>query len=269
LIRRLVKAQVDSVGLLGSTGTALYLSRDARRDAVETAVAEAGGALPVMVGVGALTTREVVLLARDAAVAGADALLLAPVSYTPLHEDEVYRHFATVADSVDLPICVYNNPGTTHFTIGPGLTARLSRVARIVAVKNPAPEADPAGELEILRGQVAAGFSVGVAVDWRATACLLAGADAWYSVLAGTLPELCRPIMQAVHRGDAAGAQSLHEGLRPFWALFQRHTSLRVMYAIANRLGLTAAQPPRPLLPLDDAACDEVATVLAEQGERA
>ena len=269
LVRRLADAGVDSIGLLGSTGTAPYLGRNARRDAVETAVAEANGATPVIVGIGALATRDVVLLAQDAAGAGADGLLLPPVSYTPLSEEEVYRHFASVADSVDLPICVYNNPGTTHFTISPSLTARLSRVARIKAVKNPAPEGDPAPEIAALRALAAPGFSVGVSVDWRASACLLAGADAWYSVLAGTLPALCTPILRAVRDGDAARAASLNAALQPVWILFQRHTSLRTVYAMANFLGLSEAQPPRPILPLDTAARQQVAAVLAGLGVEA
>jgi 4-hydroxy-tetrahydrodipicolinate synthase len=266
LIRRLVDAGVDSIGLLGSTGSAPYLSRSARRAAVETAVAEAAGATPIIVGIGALATREVIDLARDAARAGAAGLLLAPISYTPLTDEEVYRHFATVAASVDLPLCVYNNPGTTHFTIAPALTARLSRVARIVAVKNPAPEADPAAEISALRRDAAAGFSVGVSVDWRATAGLLAGADAWYSVLAGTLPHVCTPIMQAIRDGDAVRAEALNRGLQPVWALFQRHSSLRVAYALANLLGLTDARPPRPILPLDEPAHAACASVLAGLG---
>jgi 4-hydroxy-tetrahydrodipicolinate synthase len=266
LIRRLVDAGVDSIGLLGSTGTAPYLSRSARRDAVDTAVAEANGATPIMVGIGALTTREVIHLARDAAEAGADGLLLAPISYLPLTEEEVYRHFATVADSVVLPLCLYNNPGTTHFTISAALAARLSRVARIVAVKNPAPETDAAEEIAALRRLAAPGFSVGVSVDWRAAACMLAGADAWYSVLAGTLPALCTPIMLAIRDGDAARAAALNAALQPVWSLFQRHTSLRTVYTIANLLGLSDAQPPRPILKLDAGARQEVATVLASLG---
>ena len=79
-------------------------------------------------------------LARDAASEGADALLLAPVSYTPLTEEEVYQHFAAVAEATDLPLCVYNNPGTTHFTFSDALLERLAAVPNIKAVKMPLPK---------------------------------------------------------------------------------------------------------------------------------
>jgi hypothetical protein len=142
LVRRLVASGVDSIGVLGSTGSAPYFSRAERRRTIECGVDEAAGRLPVMAGIGALRTSEAVCLGQDAAAIGADAVLLAPVSYTPLTEEEVFRHVAAVADAVDLPLCLYHNPGTTNFTFTPALIGRLSRVARIVAVKTPAP--DPA-----------------------------------------------------------------------------------------------------------------------------
>ena len=109
----LIAAQVDSIGLLGSTGTYAYLARDERRRAVEVAVDAAAGRIPILVGVGALRTDEVVRLAQDARGAEATAGLLAPVSYTPLTDDEVFEHFAVVARESGLPLCIYDNPSTT------------------------------------------------------------------------------------------------------------------------------------------------------------
>jgi Dihydrodipicolinate synthetase family len=137
LVARLCAAKVDSIGLLGSTGTYAYLSRSERRRAMEAALDEVGGQAPILVGVGALRTDEAVRLAQDAKAAGAAAGLLAPVSYTPLTEDEVFEHFATVARESGLPLCIYDNPGTTHFRFSPALIGRLSRLPEIIAVKSP------------------------------------------------------------------------------------------------------------------------------------
>ena len=165
LVARLAAAGVDSVGLLGTTGSYPYLARDERRRAIDAAMEELGGRVPLLVGVGALRTDAAVAVARDARDAGADAGLLAPVSYTPLLDDEVAAHFEAVA-SVGLPVCIYNNPGTTHFTFSPALTARLSRVPGIGAVKNPAPEAaHVAADIAGLRAACAPGFRVGYAID--------------------------------------------------------------------------------------------------------
>jgi 4-hydroxy-tetrahydrodipicolinate synthase len=248
LITRLAEAPIGSIGVLGSTGTYAYLTRVARRRAVETAVEAAAGRVPVMVGIGALRTDEAVALGQDARAAGADAVLLAPMSYTPLTDDEVFTHFATVAHAVGLPLCIYNNPGTTHFTIGEALLARLSRVDHIVAAKNPA----PATNLTALRGATPAGFLLGYAVDWLAAEALRAGADAWYSVAAGLFPELCAEI--------AAGAPSAR--MQPLWDAFQAYGSLRVVYAAARLLQLTDAAPPLPILPLEGAALEQVRQAL-------
>src|SRR5215216_4727514 len=91
LVARLVAAKVDSIGLLGSTGTYAYLLRSERRRALDAALEETAGQVPILVGVGALRTDEAVRLPQDAKAVGAAAGLLAPVSYTPLTEDEVFE----------------------------------------------------------------------------------------------------------------------------------------------------------------------------------
>src|SRR4051812_31430873 len=139
LVQRLAAAEGDSVGLLGSTGTYAYLTRAERRRAVEAAAGCLGGRGPLLVGGGALRAGDAQDLARDAAAAGAAGLLLAPVSYTPLTEEEVFQHFVAVARATNLPLCIYNNPATTHFAFSDALVERLAKVPGITAVKNPTP----------------------------------------------------------------------------------------------------------------------------------
>ncbi len=225
LLGRLTEAGVPSIGVLGSTGTYAYLTQTERRMAVEAAVDQVGGRASVLVGIGALRTDEAVQLGRDARETGADGVLLAPLSYTPLTEDEVFTHFVTVAEAVGLPLCVYDNPGTTHFTFRPELVARLSRVANIVAVKTPAPEpvALPAS-LGELRACTSPGFSVGHSVDWKAAEALLAGGDAWYSVVAGLFPAACLSLAKAAQAGDGSETRALDARLQPLWDLFVEHS---------------------------------------------
>lgn len=263
LVGRLVAAKVDSIGLLGSTGTYAYRTRSERRRTVETAVEEAGGRAPVVAGIGALTTREAVMLARDARSAGAAAGLLAPVSYTPLADDEVFAHFETLARQGRLPIVVYDNPGTTHFSFTPQLIGRLSGVEGIVAVKRPAGAGRQSAEdLTALRAGTAPGFSIGYSGDWNAAEAMIAGADAWYGVLAGLFPEACLAIVEAVRRGDAAEARRLDAALAPLWDLFRRHSSLRVVYALAGLFDICRSEPPKPILPLPGPAMREVEAAL-------
>ncbi len=265
LLAPLVAADVDSIGLLGSTGSYPYLDREQRRRAVEAAVDEVGGRVPILVGVGALRTDDAVRLAQDAAAIGATAGLLAPVSYTPLTEDEVFEHFATVALDSRLPLCIYDNPATTHFAVTPGLVERLSHLPGVEAAKSPAPAAELVAEhLASLRGRVPADFSLGYSVDWNATEALIAGGDAWYSVAAGLFPQSCQAILRAVRGGEVGEARRLNAELEPLWDLFRTFSSLRVMFAAADLLGLCRAEPPRPILPLGGPALQKVADVLEQ-----
>ena len=262
LVGRLAAAGVGSIGVLGSTGAYPYLSRDERRQAVEIA-RSAAGKTPLLVGVGAMTSREAVDCARDAAAAGAAALLLAPVSYWPLLDDEVFALFEAVADASDVPVCVYNNPVTTHFTVRPALLSRLAIIPNVVAVKNPAPAREMVAEAHAAyRAAVGPDFSLGYSADINAAEALIAGGTTWYSVAAGTLPKPFVAICRAIAAGDAEEARRLNADLEPLWALFRELTSFRVVHAAVNILGLSDHQPPRPVLPLDDAAKRRVAQVI-------
>jgi 4-hydroxy-tetrahydrodipicolinate synthase len=206
-------------------------------------------------------------LARDAQAAGANGLLLAPVSYTPLTDEEVFQHFAAVAGASGLPLCIYNNPSTTNFTFSDELVARLSKVSGIVAVKNPAPPPTEAkAKVDATRALLPTDFDLGYSGDWHSAEAVLAGGVAWYSVIGGLLPQPSLALMRAAQAGDAAEVQRLNAAFGSLWDLFKQHGSLRVVYAAANLLGLTEAQPPRPILPLGAAEQEPIRRALAALG---
>jgi len=250
ILRRIADGGADSVGLLGSTGTYMFLDREERRRATAIAV-EAMGATPVIVGVGALRTDDARRLAKDAAAEGAAGLLLAPVSYTPLTEAEVFRHFAAVAEATDTPIVIYNNPSTTNFTFSPTLVARLAEaIPSIAAIKLPLPKGDIGQDLKNYR-EAAPRLTIGYSGDWGCKDGLLAGADAWFSVAGGLFTRRAAALTAAARRGHRDEADRLDAAFAPLWEVFKLTGGMRAMYAAANQLGLTAAQPPLPILPLD------------------
>lgn len=254
LVDRLAGAGVDSIGVLGSTGTYAYLDRDQRNRAAVAAVEAASGRVPVVVGVGALRTSWTCELAAAAERAGASGLLLAPMSYAKLTEREVADHFKAAAGSTALPLCIYNNPGTTNFTFSHGLIAALSHVDGIAAVKMPPLESgDYAGEIAGLRASAPEDFRIGYSGDWCAAPAFLAGADAWHSVIAGILPAPALRLARAARNGDQTETARLQAAFAPMWSLFQQHGSLRLIYGIAEVLGLPAGRPPLPLQALTDA----------------
>ncbi len=269
LVARIIDGKANSIGLLGSTGIYAYLSREERRRAVSAAVEAANGQIPIIAGISALRTDDTQALARDAASAGADALLLAPVSYMPLSEDEVFEHYATVAAATDLPLVIYNNPTTTHFTFSEALLARLSKIDTIKAVKMPATkDLAFASEIAALRAKTPKDFAIGYSVDWHCAKALLAGADAWYSVVGGLLPHPAAALTKAALAKNEAETARIDAMFEPLWTLFRTHGSLRVMHAAANLLGLTKARPPRPILPLAEKFLPEVEKAIAALPER-
>ena len=257
---RLKVADVGSVCLLGSTGTYAYLSRPERRRAIEAAVEGLACCLPLIVGVGAIRTDEACSLARDASIAGANALLLAPVSYTPLTQEEAFQHYQAVAAATDLPLCIYNNPGTTHFTFSLDLLERLANVPGIAAVKMPLPvHGNISNDLLRLRNALPDNFAIGYSGDWGCAEALLAGADTWYSVVAGLFPGIAVQLTRAAQAGRTDEVHLLDARLTPLWDLFKEYGSLRVIYAAAKQLGLTTCDAPRPILPLGKGEARRVA----------
>lgn len=271
LVERLAAAGVDSITALGSTGSYPYLNR-AERDRVARLAVEHAGEIPVFVGVGALRTRDVLDLAEDAQRAGASGVLLAPVSYQALTAEEVFGLYADVTAELSVPLVVYDNPGTTHFTFTDELYARIAELGNVASIKIPGVPAAPSAAAERVRGLRAllpSSVTVGVSGDPLAATGLNAGCDAWYSVVAGTVPEPALAITRAAQAGDAATAVAESERLQPLWELFTRHGSLRVVSAIAELLGLVGhPNLPRPLrgLPDDDRAA--VAGVVEQLGLR-
>lgn len=269
LVARLAAAGVNSVGALGSTGGYAYLTREERAHALKIAV-EAADGTPVMAGIGALRTSHVLALAEDAQKAGASAVLLAPMTYQPLTEDEVFGLYEDVTRELSVPLCVYDNPGTTHVHISDELHGRIAQLPNVGSIKIPGVPDDPAQaktRIDALRALIPDTVTIGVSGDWMAVRGLNAGCDAWYSVIGGTFPVTALALTRTAQAGHAGPAADMSDALEPLWALFRRHGSLRVMSAAASHLGLTGEPNlPRPLRALDEAARQDVAEVLNALG---
>lgn len=266
LVERLHEAGVDSITALGSTGSYAYLSLEERSRVARLAV-EHAGSTPVIVGIGALRTSDVLANAENAERAGASGLLLAPMAYQPLTEHDVFELFRTVTAHSSLPVVVYDNPGTTHFTFSTELYGRIAALPRIASIKIPGVPDDPGQARERvreIRAAVPASVTIGVSGDARAAAGLAAGCDAWYSVIGGTLPALALRITRAVQEGRSADALAEFERLAPLWDLFTEFGgSIRVVAAIAEQLGLAGRSClPLPLQGLTEDQRKRVAGVL-------
>lgn len=258
IIESLARTPVASITALGSTGSYAYLTAAERATAVRIAVDNAGST-PVFAGIGATRTRDVVENAASAAGAGARGLLLAPVSYQPLADDEVFGLFRDVAMSTDLPIVVYDNPRTTGYAFTPEMYARVSELPGVASLKVPGRPRDEARELlQRIRSLVPEHVTVCFSGDSFAADCRAAGYDGWYSVLAGTLPEPALATWES-------GADNT---LQPLWDLYAEvGGGLRVMAAIAEQYGWAAPGClPRPLIGLTDEQRGRLVRILESVG---
>jgi 4-hydroxy-tetrahydrodipicolinate synthase len=257
LLKRLTSARVDSIGVLGSTGSYTYLNREERLRVTQLAVEYAEG-IPVMVGIGALRTRDVLQLAEDAQRAGADGVLLAPVSYQQLNEDEVFSLYETVANSLSIPMCVYDNPGTTHFQFSDELHGKIASLKSVRSIKIPGVPEDVFSakrRIEQLRAHIPPDVTIGISGDPSAAVGLNAGCEAWYSVLGGLYPEACLKITRAAFAGRSVVSERHSAQLAPLWRMFQKYGSLRVVAAMAEMQGLI----DNPSLPLPLKGLNEIA----------
>ena len=270
LVQRLATGGVDSITALGSTGSYVYLTAEERARVAHLAVEHSDGT-PVVVGIGALRTSQVLAHADDAARAGAAGLLLAPVSYQPLSDDDVFELFRAVTEHTDLPVIVYDNPGTTHFAFSLELYERLAQLPGIASIKIPGVPAHPdeaRAHVERIRAILPERVTIGVSGDAVAAAGLNAGCDAWYSVIGGILPEPALRLARAAQAGRAADAVAESERFAPLWQLFASlGGSFRVVAAIAEQLGhATRSCIPLPLQGLGDAERARVADALTRIG---
>lgn len=229
------------------------------------------GTTPVFVGVSDLRTSHVLAHLEAAEAAGAAGVLLAPMTYQPLTEDDVFELFRTVTDHTDLPVIVYDNPGTTHVTFTAAMYADIARLPGIASIKIPGVPAEPEQarkHIAALRDLVPDHVTIGVSGDAHAARGLNAGCDAWYSVVGGTLPQPALRITRAAQQLRPEDAITESDRLAPLWALFAEFGgSLRVIAAVAERLGLVPDRClPLPLLGLSDAQRARVAAVLDELG---
>ena len=270
VVERLAQAKVDSIGVLGSTGSYAYLSVEERARVAKLSVESAAG-VPVVVGIGALRTRDVLTNAERAQQAGASGLLLAPVSYQKLTDDDVFNLFSTVSRAISVPLCVYDNPGTTHFTFSDELHGRFAELPQVRSIKIPPVSTDledAKARVVRLRALIPSDVTIGISGDPAAATGLLAGCEAWYSVIGGLYPELALTLARAAQAGDAEQAQARSDALAPLWALYNEYGgSLRVAATIAELTGRASAPClPQPLNTLQGEARQKVAAVVEALG---
>lgn len=255
LVESAIAAGASSIGVLGSTGGFAYMPRSARKRIARTAVEVADGRVPVIVGVGALSTAEVLANLAEAESVGATGALLQPMAYQPLQFEEIFGLYKDASSASNIPIWVYNNPATTGHRFSVEELAKLGRLSGVAGFKDRgANAADVKDRIQKITAELpqrtAKRLDWGFSGDGLGAQILLAGASTWHSALAGVLPEICVAITTAAAADRAPEARSLQRQLTPLSVIVRQYGGIRTTHTIAELLGLESGALPKPLLPL-------------------
>jgi 1-pyrroline-4-hydroxy-2-carboxylate deaminase len=243
----------------GTVGEGGSLSREERREVIETVVAAAGGA-PVCAGVSAPTAEQAAEYARDAAAAGADGAMVLPPLLYRADERELLEFFASVARATDLPLLVYNNPLGSGSDLEPELLATLARaVPMISAFKETSGDARRIAELVNLCPDI----DVLVGGDDWALEGLCAGAVGWVSGVADVLPAQSVRLFDLCAAGELTSARELYAELLPLARLDMKPKLVQYFKAALDELGIGGGSCRPPRLPLTESELDEVRRAVA------
>ena len=246
----------------GTTGESPTLSHDEHERVIAAVIERAAGRARVLAGTGSNATSEAVRLTRFAAGAGADgALLVAPYYNRPTQEG-LYAHFARVAESVDLPLVLYNIPARTGRNVEPETIERLSRIGRIVAVK------EASGSLDQVSDLIARTDLTILSGDDSLTLPMLAvGAEGVVSVVANLVPRDVIALVDAFDRGELAEARRLRARLFPLCRdLLGIATSPSPVKLAMALLGRGNGELRLPLCPPDQKGRDALRQSLVRYG---
>jgi 4-hydroxy-tetrahydrodipicolinate synthase len=245
-IEFLVDGGVSGVVPCGTTGEAATLSINEHEKVIEYAVEFSS--VPVVAGTGSNNTTEALELTKFAQDAGADAVLLITPYYNKPNDSGMLKHFMTIAESVDIPIIIYNVPSRTGINLKPELTAKLAKVNNIVGIKEASGSLDQVTRIiELTKGE---DFAVLSGDDGLTLPILSIGGTGVISVVANVAPKLVVSMVEAFRNGDWEKARELHLTLAPLIrAMFLETNPIPVKKAV-ELIGLPAGNLRLPLAPI-------------------
>ncbi len=249
-LQQQVEFQIESGTIclcpVGTTGESPTLSHPEHEQVIAAVVEAAVGRIKVMPGTGSNSTDEALRLTRWAAETGADAALVVAPYYNKPTQEGFYQHFKTLAEAVEVPICVYNIPGRTGKNIEPETIARMAEVPNITMVKEATGSMDQASQilattdLTVLSG------------DDSLTLPLMAiGARGVISVVGNIVPKDMIALVDAFESGDMTGARTWHHKLFPLCRdMLGLSTNPIPIKAAMKLLGRDTGELRMPMTPL-------------------
>jgi 4-hydroxy-tetrahydrodipicolinate synthase len=260
-----VAAGTTCVCPVGTTGECPTISHAEHERVISAVVEAAAGRIKVMAGSGSNSTDEALRLTRWAAHAGADAALVVTPYYNRPTQEGIFQHFKTLAQAVDIPICVYNIPSRTGKNIEPDTIVRLAELPNITMVKEATGSLDQASQI------IAATDLTVLSGDDSLTLPLLSiGARGVVSVVGNIFPKDVIALLSAFESGNIAEAQRLHYKLFPLCRdMLGLSTNPIPIKAAMQMLGRDTGDLRMPLLRLTAAEEAKLRATLVKYGAMA
>ncbi len=258
-----IAERTDAIVIVGTTGESPTVSVNEHCELIRLCVDHVAGRIPVIAGTGGNSTSEAIELTTYAKSVGANASLQVVPYYNRPTQEGMFQHFKKIAESVDLPVILYNVPGRTVADMSNETIVRLAAVPGIVGVK------DATGNLargtELLRA-VPKSFAVYSGDDATAMALMLCGGQGNISVTANIAPRAMHDLCVAAMEGRIADAVAINNKLIPLHnRLFVEPNPVPVKWALAQ-MGRIEAGIRLPLVPLGNAHHEAVRSALHESG---
>jgi 4-hydroxy-tetrahydrodipicolinate synthase len=247
---------------VGTTGESPTLDHDEHERVIAAVCDSAAGRILVMPGTGSNSTREAIRLTRFAKKAGADGALMVGPYYNKPTQEGYYRHFAAVAETVDLPITLYNIPGRTGSNILPETMARLAKLGPIVAVKEATGSLDQASQIAAL-----CDLTLLSGDDSLTLPLLSIGGRGVVSVVGNIVPRDMKALLTAFDAGRIEEAQRWHRKLFPLCRdLLGAATNPIPIKTAMKLLGRDSGELRLPMCPMDSTAEARLRQTLQEYG---
>jgi 4-hydroxy-tetrahydrodipicolinate synthase len=247
--RELIEFQIknDASGIVpcGTTGESATLSFEEHDRVIEITIEQVKKRVPVIAGTGSNSTEEAIMLTRHAAKAGADASLQVSPYYNRPTQKGLYEHFKAIAESVDIPIILYNVASRTGVNIEPETIAKLSRDCKnIVGVKEASGSLD---QMSRIRQLCPVNFDLISGDDSLTLPILSIGGTGIISVVANIVPKDVANLVNEFEKGNIKKAREIHYKLLPLIkAIFMETNPIPVKTA----MGLLGMCEPDLRLPL-------------------
>jgi len=259
----LVENGCDDILVCGTTGEVPALEDEEKINLIQTVSQEIGERGRVLAGTGSYNTSHSIRMSREAEAAGADAIMLVVPYYNKPPQDSLYRHFATVADSCDLPIMLYNVPSRTSRNLKADTAVELSRIDNITAIKEASGDLEQAAEIAV---RTSPEFQVLSGDDGLTLPIMSVGGSGVVSVAAHIAPGKIKKLLNLCRKNDFHRACSINGELLPlFKAIFMTTNPIPVKTAL-SMLGWDVGGFRLPLSAMKEEEKDELEKVLNDNG---